>query len=392
MELGSGPIVVTRGRRLIVSGAGSAGYSVEVRVDGILVGTVPIPAASGGDDSASRPWSYTLPDLAPGERELTTTYVKTEETKSAPSEPVKIIVVATAPLDFMGMGDTAITTWRRSGGAVRFKIRRASGEAWTTRTVPGRYPAAADYDDDGVSDVAAVGVRKASLEWSITLSMTGETTRTTVGDAGDTIIPGCSFTANKGASLAVFKGKERQLRHLNIGEQNSRTVTLNGLGSGNVIGCGDTDGDGVDELLFTTRGADNRIRVVGYDMNGQRRFESKYNSFVRGFVVDRPNSAVPLVAVIGGTERRGRQVKITTMAGSFAFPRFFVERGATIGNGAFTTENNQQVSGIFWANRSTRMVSRRLLSRGAQTRDLFKLPKGYSLVRPQGIIRTEKGK
>jgi hypothetical protein len=392
VDVGSGPIVVTRGRRLVVSGTGTAGYSVEIRVDGILVGTVPIPAASGGDESASRPWSYTLPDLAPGERELTTTYVKTEETKSSPSEPVKIIVVATAPLDFMGMGDTAITTWRRAGGAVRFKVRRASDEAWTTRTVRGRYPAAADYDDDGVSDVAAVGVQKGSLEWSIKLSMTGETIRTTVGETGDTIISGCSFTANKGASLAVFKGKERQLRHINVGESQPRTVTLNGLGSGNVIGCGDTDGDGVDELLFTTRGVDNRIRVVGYDSIGQRRFESVYNKFVRGFVVDRPNSAVPLVAVIGGTERRGRQVKITTMAGSFAFPRFFVERGATIGNGTFTTDNNQQVSGIFWANRKSRMVSRRLLSREEKSTELFKLPKGYSLVRPQGVVRTEMAK
>jgi hypothetical protein len=302
---------------------------------------------------------------------------------------VKIIVVATAPLDFMGMGDTAIATCRRAGGAVRFKLRRASDDAWTTRTVRGRYPAAADYDDDGVSDVAAVGVQKGSLEWNVKLSMTGETIRTTLGETGDTIISGCSFTANKGASLAVFKSKERQLRHLNIRELNSRSVTLNGLGSGNVIGCGDTDGDGVDELLFTTRGADNRIRVIGYDTTGQRRFESVYNKFVRGFVVDRPNSAVPLVAVIGGTERRGRQVKITTMAGSFAFPRFFVERGATIGNGTFTTDTNQQVSGIFWANRKTRMVSRRLLSRGEKRTELFTLPKGYSLVRPQGVVRTE---
>jgi hypothetical protein len=80
------------------------------------------------------------------------------------------------------------------------------------------------------------------------------------------------------------------------------------------------------------------------------------------------------------------------MAGSFAFPRFFVERGATIGNGTFTTENNQQVSGIFWANLATRMVSRRLLSRGAETTELFKLPRGFSLVRPQGIVRTTTSK
>ena len=169
-------------------------------------------------------------------------------------------------------------------------------------------------------------------------------------------------------------------------------MALKNLGSCNIIGCGDTDGDGVDELLFSIRGADNRVRIVGYNTTGERKFESKYSQFVRGFVVSRPDSSVPLVAVIGGTERRGRQVKIATMAGSFAFPRFFVERHATIGNGTFTTDTNQQVSGIYWANRSSRLVYRRLLSKGAAPTELFKLPKGYSLLRAQGVVRTGGGR
>ena len=190
----------------------------------------------------------------------------------------------------------------------------------------------------------------------------------------------------------MFKSKQRQLQYQSFGDASSRTVSLNNLGNCNIIGCGDTDGDGVDELLFSIRGADNRVRVVGYDTTGRRKFESKYNQFVRGFVVDRPDSSVPLVAVIGGTERRGRQVKITTMAGSFAFPRFFVDRNATVGNGTFTTETNQQVSGIFWANRSSRLVYRRLLSKGAAATELFTLPKGYSLLRAQGVVRTGGGR
>ena len=377
-----GPNIVVRGRNVVLSGTGAVGYTVEVQVDGIVVGRIPITSSTGS-------WTFTLPALAPGYREISTVNVASEVDRSAPSAPVKVVIVAAAPLDFTGVGDTAITTWRRARNEVRVKTRRSSSGAWTTRTIAGRYPAIADYDDDGVSDVAAVGVRDGNLEWNVELSTTGKAVNVSVGAAGDTLVSGCNFAANKGASFAVFKSETRALYFRSLGDSATREVVLSGLGSCNVIGCGDTDGDGVDELLFTTRGADNRTRVVGYDTTGQRRFESKYNSFVRGFVVDRPNSSVPLVAVIGGTERRGRQVKITTMAGSFAFPRFFVERGATIGNGTFTTETNEQVSGIFWANRATRMVSRRLLSRGAETTELFKLPKGYSLVRPQGIIRTE---
>ena len=388
-ESPNGLNVVVRGRNVVVSGTGTVGYAVEVQVDGIVVGSVPITSSSGGATGA---WTFTLPSLAPGEREITTVTVASETNRSAPSTSVKVVIVAPAPLDFTGVGDTAITAWRRVGKDIRFKTRRASSMAWTTQTMSGRYPAISDYDDDGVSDIAAVGVRDGSLEWNVMLSTTSERVKASVGAVGDTIVSGCNLAANKGASFAVFKSETRELKFMTVGDSRPRQVLLRGLGSCNVIGCGDTDGDGVDELLFTTRGADNRVRVVGYDTTGQRRFESKYNSFVRGFVVDRPNSAVPLVAVIGGTERRGRQVKITTMAGSFAFPRFFVERGATIGNGTFTTDTNQQVSGIFWANRKNRMVSRRLLARGEKTTELFKLPKGYSLVRPQGVVRTEGGR
>jgi hypothetical protein len=80
------------------------------------------------------------------------------------------------------------------------------------------------------------------------------------------------------------------------------------------------------------------------------------------------------------------------MAGSFAFPLFYVARDATIGTGTFLTETNQQAPGIFWASRSSRRVYRRFLAAGAGTRELFTLPKGYSLVRAQSVIRTEKGK
>jgi hypothetical protein len=386
-DVRAGPTVVVRGRDVVVSGTGLIGYKVEIQVDGIVVATVPI-IASNGDGTGT--WSYTLPSLAPGEREIATTYVASDVNRSAPSAPVKVVVVAAAPLDFEGVGDTAITAWRKASDSILFKIRRASSAEWTTKTIRGRHPVVADYDDDGVSDLGAVRVHEGALEWTLHRSSAEKAMTTTLGKAGDTILSGCNFVSGKGASLAVFSSGQRTLQYQSAGDATARAVTLHKLGSCNVIGCGDTDGDGVDELLFTTRGSDNRTRVVGYDTTGQRRFESKYNSFVRGFVVDRPNSTVPLVAVIGGTERRGRQVKITTMAGSFAFPRFFVERGATIGNGTFTTETNEQVSGIFWADRKNRMVSRRLLSRGAETTELFKLPRGFSLVRPQGIVRTTK--
>lgn len=384
-DTSQGRAVIVGETRATLSGTGPVGYLVEIRVDDIVVGTVPITSANG---SATGTWSFTLPPLAPGNRVITTTFIDPNGNRSTASDPINIQVLAAAPLDFTGTGDTAITSWRKSKDGIRFKTRRASSAEWTTETIQGRYPAAADYDDDGVSDFAAVGLRKGALEWNIKLSTTGASATSSLGDAGDTLISGCTFTANKGASLAVFKSEQRTLQFKNLGDATARTVQLKNLGSCNVIGCGDTDGDGVDELLFSTRASDNRARVVGYDTTGQRKFESKYNQFVRGFVVDRPNSPVPLVAILGGTQGQGRQVRITTMAGSFAFPRFFVDRDATIGTGTFTNETNQQFPGIFWATHSSRDVYRRLLSQGAETTKLFTLPKGYSLLRSQQIVRT----
>jgi hypothetical protein len=384
----NGPTVVVRGRDVVVSGTGPVGYKVEIQVDGIVVATVPITAPNGNGSGA---WSYTLPSLAPGEREIATTYVVSDSHRSAPSAPVKVIIVAPAPLDFVGVGDTAITAWRKTSDSIRFKIRRASSAEWTAKTIRGRHPVVADYDDDGVSDLGAVRVRKGSLEWTVEQSSTDKAITTTLGEAGDTILSGCNFVSGKGASLAVFKSGQRTLQYQSVGDSAARTVTLQKLGSCNLIGCGDTDGDGVDEMLFTTRGADNRVEIVGYDTKGVRKFESQNKTFSRGLVVNRPDSPVPLVAVVGGPGGKGRQVRVTTMAGSFAFPLFYVSRDATIGTGTFLTETNQQAPGIFWSSRTSRRVYRRFLAADAVSRELFTLPKGYSLVRSQSIIRTERG-
>jgi hypothetical protein len=163
---------------------------------------------------------------------------------------------------------------------------------------------------------------------------------------------------------------------------------LDGLGSCDLVGCGDSDGDGVDEVIFTTRGADGRVRVVGYDTNGKKKIAAKYNQFLRGCIVNRPNSQVPLVALLSGVAGRSRQVRVTTMAGSFAFPLFYIDRNATVSSGIFLTSTNEQVPGIFWLNNKSGVIYRRLLTQGADVIELFEIPKDYSLTRTQNIIRT----
>jgi hypothetical protein len=256
--------------------------------------------------------------------------------------------------------------------------------------IRGRYPAVADYDDDGISDLAAVSVGKKTLEWSVALSSTGQTMSTQLGGPDDTIVAGCRLESGKGASLVALGSRRPAVQFKNYSDTQARTVTLKNLGARDFIGCADSNGDGVDELLFATRKHQKGTNVVAYDTTGTGRALSSYNPFLRGFVVNRPNSQVPLVAVLGSVKGRGRQIRITTMAGSFAFPLFYIDQNSTVSSGTFSKATNEQVPGIFWVNNDSRLVYRRLLAPGATTTELFTLPKHYSLVRNQTIHRTGK--
>jgi len=386
-----GPVAVSE-QSIAISGTGIPGHTIEIQVDGIVVGTALVRAK--GDLSArstSGVWEFNLPPLATGTREIVTITIDEVGNRSAPSAPIKLVVLDVAPLDFAGTGDSAIAAFRRIGDKMRFKTRTSSQSTWSTVDITGRYPAPADYDNDGVTDLAAVGIAGDKLQWNIKLSSTGKTSQEIVGSVGDTILSGCQFAADEGSALAAFNSDRRELVFSVYNNSTKRVVNLNKLTHGDLLGCGDTDGDGKDEILFRVRGVRKQSNsIAAFDTSGNRRLFTGYNQFLRGFVVRRAGTQIPLLAVLGGTTNTGRQVSITTMAGSFAFPLFYISRSATIGTGIFTNDANEQIPGIFWADNQSGMVYRRLLLKGSQTTALFKLPEAYKLIRSQNVIRTAR--
>jgi hypothetical protein len=363
---------------------------IEVQVDGIVVGTVPIKASGSlAVATAAVRWEFKLPPLATGTREIVTVTIDAFGNRSAPSDPTRLVVLDVAPLDFVGKGDSAMAAFRRAGDTIRFKTRTASESTWSNVEMTGRYPAPADYDNDGVTDLASVSISQGKLQWNMKLSSTGVTTTGLLGNVGDTIISGCHFGAEEGSSLAVFARERRELVYRSYNRSTKGVVNLSKLGRGDLLGCGDIDSDGRDEILFRVRGVRKQsAAVAAFDTSGNRKVFTGYNKFLRGFVVRRAGTQVPLVAVLGGTTNNGRQVKITTMAGRFAFPLFHISRSATIGTGIFTNEMNEQIPGVFWADNRSGVLYRRLLKEGAQTTPLFNLPDGYILIRSQNVIRT----
>lgn len=374
--------VVLGTAQVSISGEGIPGHTVVITVDDLTAASVVIPR--------SGTFEVRLPLLAAGVREVRAYQVSSAGRKSRTSAPIVFTVMEAAPLDFVGYGRTAVTTWRTAGPSVSFKIRDISGRKWLTTMLPGRYPAPGDYDGDGVTDLAAVGEERGVFVWTIHRSGGGDDARVPLGDRGDSILTGCRLINSSQNTLAVFAQKRRRILFRKIDGQARESATFHEVWRGDLIGCGDIDADGIDEVLFKVPGDKRRgSRIVGYDVGGKLKLSKDFDTFVRGYVVRTVGSAAPLVAVLKGTLDKGIPIKVSTLAGTFAFPLFFVAGGSTIATGLFDADDNQQVPGVLWSEPRTRKIFYRVFRKGASTTPLYRLPEGYELLRAANVFRTK---
>jgi hypothetical protein len=375
---GGGNVISDRGFE--IRGAGTPGDTVEVSVDSVVVGSTVV------QDRGT--WSFILPRLAVGIRSVTAVTVSSNGPRSPPSAPIVLQVLESAALDFEGAGDTAVTAWRSFGNTVRYKVRRASEKQWKGIEIAGRYAVPGDYDGDGVSDFAAVEPRGNRLFWNIRSSISGKTTSLELGIRGDLVLGGCRFQSTRGASLATFRRGTRQLFVRDVGQNRAKVASLKSLGLSDLLGCGDSDGDGIDEIIFRVRASDGADAIAAFTSQGKRVVDKTLVKFLRGLVISRSGTEVPLVALVLGTTRKGIPVRIETLAGSFSFPLLYVSPSSTIGMGFFNTNDGEQTAGLLWAENRTRTVFRRILRRDAGAERLFKLPPRYRLLRAQNIHRA----
>jgi hypothetical protein len=301
------------------------------------------------------------------------------------------MIVEPAALDFVGVGDTAVTAWRSSGSVVKYRIRRVSSERWTTRRIVGRYGVPGDYDGDGVTDIAAVQLREETLVWNIKSSRSGRLSAIELGSRGDVILSGCKLQSPTNVSLAIFRRSSRQLFVQEIEESHPRLHSLAKMWRGDLLGCGDIDADGIDEVLFKvpgTQGAGSDA-IAAFTRKGERVMFEDFKHFVRGFVALRGSNTQPdLVALLLGETFKGIPIQIQSLSTNFALPIFYAQPDSTIGGGLFSRSTGEQTAGMVWAQNRSRSVFRRLLNRTSSTERLFKLPARYRLIRAQNIYRT----
>jgi hypothetical protein len=372
--------VVLDGRKFEMGGVGLANHTIELSVDSVVVGT--IPTNSQGF------WKFPLPPLSIGLRSVTAVTINSSGARSVPSTPVLLLVLSSSPLDFVGAGDTAVTTSRTSGDVVRYKTRRVSSERWITHEVAGRYAVPGDYDGDGVTDIAAVEQRGDKLIWNMKSSSSGKASSMHLGSAGDVILGGCKLLSSDRASAVTFHRRTRQLYVRDTHHSEQKTYSVSSVGRGDLIGCGDTDEDGIDEVIFKVHGKRGSDAIAAFNSKGRRVVFTDLTKFSRGLVMRRAGTEVPLVALVLGESRKGIPVRVESLAGSFLFPMFYVDRNSTIGTGFFSNSKGEQSAGLLWAQNDTRTIFRRLLKNKAQAEPLFKLPHGYKLTRVQNIYRT----
>lgn len=352
----------------------------------VLVNELVAAQTSIADDGS---WQVRLPRLAPGNHDLKTFSETSDGTKSTTSQSVPILIVDSAPFDFTRTGKSSITTWTRSGGTVRFKTRQPNQNSWTTQSVAGRYPAPGDYDDDGITDIAAVGVQGRSLIWTIRPSSTGNAVQIRLGKDGDKILTGCRLLDPTRYSLVTFREGDRLFSIQHLGDSKVRTFTVKGVTRGDILGCGDSDGDGIDEVLFRVPGANSKEdRLVSCSVTAKKGSAKSLARFEKGELVSRVGSDAPLLAIIGPASRRGAPIRIETIAGTFAFPIFWVTGRVSVSSGVFGNSATEQIPGLVWTNEKHRKLYLRILRRDAPTRALFRMPRGYQLAKPRAIIET----
>lgn len=379
---GDEPLIINRNAPEI-SGSGPPGETVVVLVNSLQAGSTVIPS--------SGQWKVALPALAAGMHQLQAFSVNSDGARSELSASIILAVVETAPLDFSGTGKTSITTWRRAGSDLSFRVRTIDASAWNTYRVEGDYPALGDYDGDGITDLAGIGTRGNTLVWNIRRSGSLTTSSVVLGERGDTVITGCRLRSSAKHSLASFARERRVVRVTELDERGTEVRLLPGIKNGDLIGCGDVTGDDLDELIFKTPGRnDDSSLIVAIDSTGRQRLRKPLSRFVRGYVVKRPGTEAPLLAILNPTSGQGIPIRVETVAGTFNFPLFYIAPGSTIASGLFGDDISDQHPGIFWVERDSQMIFYRVFSSDSRTTSLFKMPRGYRILRASTVFETDR--
>lgn len=360
--------------RPLLTGRAPSNSKVQIFVDAVAVGTTRV--------SAQGAFSYhVVIPLAVGSHTVKGRTILSDGSKSVYSAPVTLVIRRGVVLDFDGDGLTDITGHQMTDHwVVSRSLLTGSGPSPLVR-VPGRYPASADYDGDGVWDYGAVGVNHGGLRWSARLSGGRSSESLLFGRSGDTVIVGCRFGDAGEYSLAVLRGRRLSFRTWSGRSRGSFYVDAADLRK--VVGCGDVDGDGIDEFVISNRTTRTIDRITAVDRTGKRRYVTNLSRFTHGFIARGESDEIPILGAIRGVGRDAKSSELRALRGTFEFPLLLLPSSLDVSSGTFRRNDASSVTtGITWQKRGSRSVLR-MLGDENNPIPVFRLPPRFRLTKPQ---------
>lgn len=364
-----------------LSGQALAGSSVDLIVDGEIEG-------SGFADTAGN-WEVTVDTLLSiGSHTFSATATNDAGEVSEPATERTAIVTGGAPLDFNGDGVTDITTVETSGNNTTFSAA-ISGSAKKI-IVPKGEVAVADYDGDGSWDGATFKISGNDILWSIRESSSGNVTRKRFGGSNDTVLTGCRLLSAKKYSLAYRKGE--RIIATELGTKSVLRVSLSLLEGGDLLGCGDVTGDGIDELFFRTRKSNGQNVFAAIGCHGDYANLKSIDKPDSIQVLGRGNEELPLVAFIKSTSASRQELDIETATGSYKFPKLLFQSGTLFSSGVFV-RGQTPVRTLLWQEPGSKLITSVDIPEPTQSKnDIDKeiaetAKTGAVLVPPQRVVK-----
>ena len=292
-------------------------------------------------------------------------------------------------LDRDGDGASEIFAHKNQGA-------RNSSEFWsfstTSRTNENKTfsegsPAPADYDGDGKADYATVSIRNSRAVWTIEKSSTGETVTDRSQDGVSRAIYGCRFVSGSKYSLATVKGRSILAREL--GSDQDIRIGVLPENFKRLLGCGDLQGDGTDDIIFTYPQRNSDLEIVAtLGCKNQVIPYRSIKSFKSGGIVQLAKDDFPLLVTLRSLDARRDIVTLQSTAELFPYPKFFFTKRTVFTSGRYrSTDGVTEGFGLAYEDGDGKLLARIFNAAVPRPEEVTEIPTGFSLVAPQGVVR-----
>lgn len=295
--------------------------------------------------------------------------------------------LSAAVLDFDGDGISEITFATQQSGRTIFSYETSSGNTASSISLSRGLVAPADYDGDGTWDAATVERDGANYYWNIKPSSANGVLRKRFGKSGDKVITGCRLLSADKYSLATFQG--RSVFATEVGATVKKEIVFTLFSNVDILGCGDINGDGVDEIIFRSRGSNtpqfsDDVSTAGCvnDIVTYRTFPS----FQDAFVIPRGIGQSPSVAVTRPSIQGERTTMLEGLFGTLHFFNLRLPAGTAFSSGTFLDSANTATPAVLWIEPGGERIRRKFLGgSGGGAQNAGRNEPRKELVRPQYV-------